>query len=73
MRLSEVKIGQKVKIVSIEENILTHKLMTLGFLEHTALTVIRKSLFGGSFYIKVENQYVALRTEELASITVIDC
>ncbi len=72
MRLSEVNIGRKVKIVSIDENILTHKLMTLGFLENTTLTIIRKSPFGGSFYVRVENQYVALRKTELESIKVID-
>jgi Fe2+ transport system protein FeoA len=70
MKLSEVPIGMHVRIDYIEENILTHKLLTLGFLKNIGLTIIRKSPFGKCYYVRIEDDYVALRAAELESIYV---
>ena len=69
-KLSEVPLGQETHLLTIDDSILKHKLLTLGFLRDAALTVVRKSIFGASYYVKVDNQCVALRREELNVINV---
>lgn len=49
---------------------LATKLLDIGVKPGSRLRLIRKSPFGGSWYVKVDRQCVALRREELACIIV---
>lgn len=49
---------------------LATKLLDIGIKPGARLRLIRKSPFGGSYYVKVDRQCVALRREELACIIV---
>ncbi len=70
MKLSELPIGKSATLYRLEDNPLTHKLITMGFLEGRSIRIIRKSLLGSSFYVQVGNHHIALRKEELDFVEV---
>lgn len=44
------------------------KLIAIGIVPGSRLEVIRKAPFGGSWYVRVDRQCIALRKQELACI-----
>jgi ferrous iron transport protein A len=44
------------------------KLMAMGILPGSRIQLIRKSPFGGGWFVKVDNTYIALRKQEAACI-----
>lgn len=68
--LLNLKPGESAKIAVVSESSLTCKLLNLGLLPGTKVTLVRKAPFGGAFYIKLGSHQLAVRTEEAASITV---
>lgn len=55
-------------IVYLDESPYTTKLMNLGIVPGCSVKIVRKAPFGQVFYIKAENNFVALRQEEMACI-----
>jgi ferrous iron transport protein A len=60
--------GQPAVIKSFSNHQLAAKLMAMGILPGTEIVMIRKSPFGGAYYIKAKNHLVALRKIEAFSI-----
>ena len=44
------------------------KLMAMGVLPGSRIQLVRKSPFGGGWFVKVDNSYIALRKQEAACI-----
>lgn len=68
---SHCDLEQQYTLVSYKDDSIASKLLTMGLLPGASLMLIRKSLFGRTFYIQNEGDFLALRKEEAASIMVI--
>lgn len=42
--------------------------MAMGLIPGADIMLVRKSPFGGAYYIKAKNHYVALRTDEAKDV-----
>jgi ferrous iron transport protein A len=67
-QLIDLPLGQEAKIAHFTNDLIGSKLMTMGVLPGSSLQILRKSPFGGSWYVKVGNFYLALRKVEAESI-----
>lgn len=70
MKLSEIKIGTKVKIKSFESDDITLKLMEMGCLPEEEILVWKKAPLGGPIYLMVAGYSLSLRKDEAAQIIV---
>ncbi len=66
--LSTLKKGDQGIISSISNENMASRLMAMGILPDSKVTMIRKAPFGGGCYIKVDNLFIALRQIEARSI-----
>lgn len=62
--------GEWAYIQSLEELDLTCRLMTLGVLPKSKVQLVRKAPFGGAYYLKINENCVAVRTEEAKHILI---
>lgn len=67
---SELSTNRTGTIQRFTNEQLATKLLDIGIKPGARLRLIRKSPFGGSWYVKVDRQCVALRHEELNCIIV---
>ena len=72
LKLSQVKIGSKVKIKSFEKHEITLKLMEMGCLPEEDVTVWKKAPLGGPIYVLVSGYSLSLRIDEADQIIVYD-
>ena len=70
MKLSEVKIGTKVKIKSFENHEIVLKLMEMGCLPEEEIMVWKKAPLGDPIYVLVSGYSLSLRLDEAAQILV---
>ena len=68
--LSELKEKAKGNILGFTDELISSRLMTMGILPGSQIELIRKAPLRGGFYIKFDNQRIALRSIEAASILV---
>ena len=68
LTLASLKPGESAFVTLLDEGSYTCKLLNLGILPKTKVTMVRKSPFGGAFYIKLERHQLAMRTEEAETI-----
>ena len=66
--LASLKPGESAFVTLLDEGSYTCKLLNLGILPKTKVTMVRKSHFRGAFYIKLERHQLAMRTEEAETI-----
>lgn len=66
----DLSIGQSAKIKNFGDDQVALRLISLGMIPGYQITLIRKSLFSGSFYLKFHNQRIAIRRDEAKSIYV---
>ena len=66
--LASLKPGESAFVTLLAEGCYTCKLLNLGILPKTKVTMVRKSPFGGSFYIKLERHQLAMRIDEAKTI-----
>ncbi len=66
--LASLKPGESAFVTLLDEGSYTCKLLNLGILPKTKVTMVRKSPFGGAFYIKLERHQLAMRREEAETI-----
>lgn len=71
MKLSELKLGETAKIVSIEKHSFTRRLMEMGFCESVLVEVYLKGMSRNSKVYKVKNTLIVLRKETADKINVI--
>ena len=69
-KLSELEVGQKAKIVSLEDEELVLKLMEMGFLPEEDITVEQIAPLGDPISVMVAGYQVSLRLNEADSIIV---
>jgi len=65
-----MNIGESYKIKGFSDDEIAGKLLILGFLPETTITLIRKSPFGGAYYFDVNGNKIALRKVEAEAINV---
>jgi Fe2+ transport system protein A len=70
IRLSEVKLGCTVKIVSFEKDEIILKLMEMGCLPGELITVEKKAPWGDPISISVAGYQLSLRLDEAEKIFV---
>ena len=62
--ICNLKEGEKGVIVSYNNDKIAGKLLSMGVLPGKTLRLIRRSLFGGGLYLKMEDHIIALRKDE---------
>ncbi|MDW7971735.1 MAG: FeoA family protein [Thermodesulfovibrio sp.] len=71
MRLSELKVGQKAKIISINtRGIIKKRLMDMGVLSGELLKVEKVAPLGDPIDIVIKNYHLSLRKSEAQEIEV---
>ena len=66
--ITQLQIGENAIIVEFSNGYVACKLMAMGLLPGSPVSLMRKSPFGGAYYIKTKNHYVALRSNEAKSV-----
>ncbi|MCO6475051.1 MAG: ferrous iron transport protein A [Phaeodactylibacter sp.] len=66
--LSEAKPGVGEVVSHYTNDSIGGKLMAMGILPGSQVELVRRAPFGGGWYIKVDNLYIALRMEEASSV-----
>ncbi len=70
---SPVSILKKLegRIHAIKDGKLKGRLVSLGINKGKHIHILRASLFGGAYYVKVDHQVFGMRKEELEQILVV--
>lgn len=63
--------GVSAKIIEVSETSYACTLLTMGILPNVTISVLRSSPFGQALYVKVGDNYIAMRRKESQSITVL--
>ena len=66
--ITELQIGKNAVIGEFSNCHVACKLMAMGLLPGSSISLMRKAPFGGAYYIKAKNHYVALRSNEALSV-----
>lgn len=66
--ITELQIGENAVISEFSNCHVACKLMAMGLLPGSFISLMRKAPFGGAYYIKAKNHYVALRSNEALSV-----
>ena len=68
--LDNLKKGSVGFVSHFTSDKVASKLLTMGILPGTRLEFVRKAPFGGGYYIKADQNFLALRKQEAACIIV---
>ena len=68
--LDELKIGEQAEIVTIETDKLPLKLIEMGCLPGSAISLIQNAPFNDPLYIKIDESHLAIRKETAKDIFV---
>lgn len=66
--ITQLQIGENAIIGEFSNGFVACKLMAMGLLPGSAILLVRKSPFGGAYYIRAKNHYVALRSYEAENV-----
>jgi len=66
----DLAIGEVGYVKSFEKLDHACKLLTLGLLPKSKVTIVRKSPFGDALYLQLDNHKLAIRRSEAASIMI---
>ena len=66
--ITELQIGENAVIGEFSNCHVACKLMAMGLQPGSSISLMRKAPFGGAYYIKAKNHYVALRSNEALSV-----
>lgn len=66
----DLKIGEEGTIKDFKEENVACKLLTIGIVPHTNISLIRKAPFGGALCFKLGETFIALRTQEAKAIII---
>ena len=64
----DLAIGQEAVVKDFSESSVACKLLTIGVVPKTKLTLIRKGPFGRTLCIKLGNTFIAVRESEAVAI-----
>lgn len=62
--------GEFATVANFSNDKIGSKLIARGVLPESQITIVRSAPFGGGFYVKVDGQNMAVRTEEAACIMI---
>lgn len=68
MYISDLKIGEKGIISACNSPEINSKLLCMGVKPGSRVTLLRKTNFAKTFYVKVGNSRMAIRADEAARI-----
>ena len=73
MKLSELKMGEKCKVVSIdnENSLLKRRLLDMGITKDVEITINKVAPFGDPVDIKLRGYELCLRKSDLSTIEVV--
>jgi ferrous iron transport protein A len=66
--ITQLKVGENAIIGEFSNGFVACKLMAMGLLPGSAILLVRKSPFGGAYYIRAKNHYIALRDHEASYV-----
>lgn len=66
--ITQLKIGECAVISEFTDYNIASKLMAMGLLPGTTIFLQHTAPFGGAYYIKTNNHYLALRTQEAENV-----
>ena len=66
--VSDLQKGESALVASFNDVTCACKLLTLGLLPQMKITMVRKSPFGDALYLRLDNQLIAVRRQEAATI-----
>lgn len=64
----DLQIGQVGTIKGFSRRSIASKLLAMGVLPGSRIELVRKAPFGGTYYVAVNDHFLALRYRELQSI-----
>jgi Fe2+ transport system protein FeoA len=67
----EIELGTFREVAGFDNFELSQKLLTMGILPGTRMSMVRKSPFGWTYYFKVDDNIIALRKSEAKAIIII--
>lgn len=70
--LNQIACHKSVIIKRIENSPCSVRLTEMGFIPGYTTTVIRKSPFGSTLYVKLNSSHIALRKKEAAQVIIQD-
>ena len=70
MTLKECKTGMTVRVESIGDSILKERLMTMGLIPGTKVTVLRSAPFGDPIAIGIRSYHLAMRRDDAEMVEV---
>ena len=70
MTLKEGKSGERFVVRSVKDSPLKNRLMTMGLVHGTQVTVLRSAPLGDPIALRVRSYHLALRRNDAASIEV---
>lgn len=70
--ITQLHTGENAVIKEFSNCYVACKLMAMGLLPGAEISMVRTSPFGGAYYIKAKNHYVALRFEEAENVLLIE-
>ena len=68
--ITTLHLGESAIITEYSDNAVACKLMAMGLLPGASISVVRKAPFGGAYYVRAENHYVALRRNEAKHVLI---
>jgi ferrous iron transport protein A len=68
--LSALKIGEAAYIKDCQDKNYACKLLTLGLLPKTQVSIVRRAPIGGALYVKLNGHQIAIRKKEADAIIV---
>ena len=67
-QLSTAKAGKEGVVSHYTNDNIGGKLMAMGILPGSRVALVRRAPFGGGWYVKVDNLFIALRMDEASSV-----
>ncbi|MCB0589547.1 MAG: ferrous iron transport protein A [Phaeodactylibacter sp.] len=67
-QLSAARPGVEEVVSHYTNDSIGGKLMSMGILPGSRVALVRRAPFGGGWYVKVDNIYIALRMDEASSV-----
>ncbi len=68
--IADLKKGERAQILKFLQNDFAAKLHTLGLKPNETVEMVRLSPFGQAMYLKINDQFVALRKEEAHTVII---
>ena len=68
--ITQLREGNSGKVVKFTDDLIASKLISMGVLPGSLIQVVKIAPFNGGFYLKVDGNNMAVRTNEAANIVV---